>query len=120
MNEKKLEDSVRRAETGGAPHQRHCYNKVVKAALLVSRVVPVRDEQDVLPQDFIVDDFCPADYPVVQFELKAEPPLNLNPNGLFFGQEEKDKFFVPRKIGKADPKAKGSFRRRVVVVEKEF
>lgn len=120
MNEKKLEDSVRRAETGGAPHQRHCYNKVVKAALLVSGVVPVRDEQDVLQQDFIVDDFCPADYPVVQFELKAEPPLNLNPNGLFFGQEEKDKFFVPRKIGKADPKAKGSFHRRVVVVEKEF
>lgn len=123
MNEKKLEDSVRRAETGGAPHQGHCYNKVVKAALWVSGVVSVRDKQDVLAllsQDFITDDFRLADYPERQFELKSEPPLNLNPNGLFFGPEEKDKFFVPRKIGKADPKAKGSFRRRVVVVEKEF
>lgn len=104
MNEKKLEDSVCRAETGGAPHQRHCYNKVVKAALLVS----VRDKQDVLAllsQDFITDDFRLAGYPERQFELKSVSSLKAD--GLRLLHEKKDKFFVPKKIGRADTKAKG-------------
>lgn len=108
MNEKKLEDSVRRAETGGAPHQGHCYNKVVKAALWVSGVVSVRDKQDVLAllsQDFITDDFRLADYPERQFELKSVSSLKAD--GLRLLHEKKDKFFVPKKIGRADTKAKG-------------
>lgn len=109
MNEKKLEDSVCKTETKSGLIHGSYHGKIVRVVLSVLGLVPMRDGQDVLtllPPDFIVDDICPENYPERQFEPK--PALPSVSDGLFFLRKEKNRFFIPKKIGKADTRAKGN------------